>query len=111
MYFLKFSSPLALPSNGSSIPSNSIPIYPSYPARFRAGRPGSYTHLDVYKRQNLNIIAVAVLTEVSCVIVVEQMEVGEETIAKAREQGVTLLRSPLPAYELALALSSLLNQK
>lgn len=60
---------------------------------------------------NLNIIAVAVLTEVSCVIVVEQMEVGEETIAKAREQGVTLLRSPLPAYELTLALSTLLNQK
>ena len=57
---------------------------------------------------NVNIIAVAVLTEISCIIVTEGMDIPEETIAKAAEQGIPLFQSAQTSYELACALSKLL---
>lgn len=57
---------------------------------------------------NINIIAVAVLTGVSCVIVTEGMEIPEETAQKAAEQGVSLFHSEKPSYQLACELVALL---
>lgn len=57
---------------------------------------------------NVNIIAVAALTEISCIIVTEGMEVPEETLRKAEEQGIALFQSSQTSYELACALSRLL---
>lgn len=57
---------------------------------------------------NVNIIAVAVLTEISCIIVTEGMEVPEETLRKAEEQGVALFQSSQTSYELACVLSQIL---
>ena len=57
---------------------------------------------------NVNIVAVAVLTGVACVVVTEGMDVPEETVSKAAQQGVTLLKSPQPSFALARALCSLL---
>lgn len=57
---------------------------------------------------NVNIIAVAVLTEIACIIVTEGMDVPEETLRKAEEQGIPLFQSTRTSYELACALSELL---
>lgn len=54
-----------------------------------------------------NVIAVALLTEVSGVIVCENMEIDENTINKAKEKEVNLFKSDLSAYELASKLANL----
>lgn len=51
---------------------------------------------------NVNVIAVAVLTEVACVIISENMELDPKAIEKAKEQNVNLFRSHLPSYETAI---------
>lgn len=48
-----------------------------------------------------NVIAVALLTEVSAVIVCEDMEIDENTIKRANDKNVNLFRSKLSAYNLA----------
>ena len=48
-----------------------------------------------------NVIAVALLTEVSAVIVCEDIEVDENTIKRANEKEVNVFRSNLSAYDLA----------
>ena len=50
---------------------------------------------------NINVMAVAVLADVACVLIPENCEIPPETLAKAQDQEVTLLRAPLPAYECA----------
>ena len=47
-----------------------------------------------------NVVAVALLTGVAAVIIVENLDVEEETIKKAKAKGVNLLRSKLSAYQL-----------
>ena len=56
---------------------------------------------------NLNVIAVASLHDFSCVIIPENIEVPANTIAKADEEGITVLSSDKTAYELCCGLSSL----
>ncbi len=51
-----------------------------------------------------NIIAVALLTDISAVIVAENLSITENAIRKAEEKGVNILRSPLTAYEIACRL-------
>lgn len=48
---------------------------------------------------HLNIVAVAALTEVAAIIVTENAQPDPASIAKANEQGVILLSTPLPTYE------------
>ena len=57
---------------------------------------------------NINTIAVAVLSDVSCVIISEGYTADNDMIKKAEEQSVCLLQSDLPTFELALAIHSLL---
>lgn len=47
-----------------------------------------------------NVVAVALLTGVAAVVVVENLEIEKEAIQKAEEKGVNLLRSKLSAYQL-----------
>ena len=49
---------------------------------------------------HLNVIAVAVLSEMACVILPESIEMEQESLDKARDEGMTVLQSPLPAYEI-----------
>jgi len=56
---------------------------------------------------NLNVIAVASLHDFSCVIIPENIEVPSNTIAKADEEGITVLSSDKTSYELCCGLSSL----
>jgi hypothetical protein len=48
-----------------------------------------------------NIVAVAVLRELAAIILVNGRVPEEETRAKAEGEGIPILLSPLPAYELA----------
>lgn len=48
-----------------------------------------------------NVVAVALLTEVSAVIIVEDFDIEEEAVKKAEEKSINILRTPLFAYELA----------
>ena len=50
---------------------------------------------------NINAVAVAVLADVACIILSENMGLDEESIQKAKEQDVCVLKSELPTFELS----------
>lgn len=56
---------------------------------------------------HMNVIAVASLCKVAAVIIASNLEIGEDVIKKAYEEGVTVLRSPLSSFELTGRLYSL----
>ncbi len=49
---------------------------------------------------NMNVAAVAQLTDVACVIFAEGVEPDKETVLKARMHGINLLGSPKGIFEL-----------
>ncbi|MCX7710131.1 MAG: AraC family transcriptional regulator [Clostridia bacterium] len=49
---------------------------------------------------HLNVVAVALLTEVACVIIPEGIHVEEPTVNKAMEEGIAILSSDKSAYEI-----------
>lgn len=57
---------------------------------------------------NVNAVAVAVLADVACILLAEDSPLDEAAASRAGTQGVTILRSPRPAYELAVALEKTL---
>lgn len=50
---------------------------------------------------HMNVVAVATLHDMACVIVPEGAQVPAEVCAKAAEEGIALLSSNLPAFTLA----------
>ncbi len=56
---------------------------------------------------HMNVIAVAVLREFSCVIIADNANVPEEVIAKAQEEGLPVLESGIPVYASAKKLVEL----
>jgi len=56
---------------------------------------------------HVNIIAVSNLVELSAIIVVEDMEIDNETIVKANSLDLPVLKTSLSAYELACKLNKL----
>lgn len=60
---------------------------------------------------NVNVVAVAALAELSCIIFCENVPVPEEVIAAAKEKQITLLRSSHPTFQTAVNLSFLANQE
>jgi hypothetical protein len=56
-----------------------------------------------------NIVAVAVLKDLAAVILANGREPQDDTMGKAREQGVTLATSRLPVFELAGRLYEMMN--
>ena len=57
---------------------------------------------------NVNVMAVATLTDVACVILAEGVTLDEELQAVALQKGVNVLSSPLPAYETAVTLHGII---
>lgn len=57
---------------------------------------------------NINIVAVASLTEAACIILAEGVSAEEAIIKKADGEGIVILKSDLTAYELAVKISELL---
>ena len=57
---------------------------------------------------NVNVIAVATLTDVSCVIFAEGVMPDCEVVSIATEKGVNLLSTPLSAYQCSKRIGELL---
>lgn len=55
---------------------------------------------------HINVIAVAALMDMACVILPEGIEMEEAPLKKAAEEGVTVLQSPLTAYELCARMAA-----
>jgi hypothetical protein len=51
---------------------------------------------------NVNTIAVATLTDVSCIVLASNINLDEKALSKAKEKGVWVLQSSLPIFETAL---------
>ena len=70
---------------------------------------GGCKHGDAWVtvQSSLNVIAVAVMTEASCVILCEGVSAPEAVLEKAAEEGVTLFSSPDGAYALATRIAAL----
>lgn len=60
---------------------------------------------------NTNAVAVASLTEAAAVILAEGVALPDEGIAAANENGITVLSTPLTAYELCAILHEKLQGK
>ncbi len=57
---------------------------------------------------NINSIAVAVLADVSCIILVENAALDAEAKAKAEAQDVTILQTEEDSYSLAVKINELI---
>lgn len=49
---------------------------------------------------HVNIVAVALLRELSCIIVAEGASIPADTLTRAREEHIPILQSTLPVYEI-----------
>lgn len=68
---------------------------------------GSEGNAWITVQVHVNVLAVAVLREFSCVIISDNAVVTDEFKAKAIEEGLVLIESKLPSYETAVALHEL----
>jgi predicted transcriptional regulator len=57
---------------------------------------------------NLNIVAVAVMAEISCIVITEGAQPGDDVLASATQNGVTLLSAKLSTFKAAAVLGKLL---
>ena len=58
---------------------------------------------------NINVAAVAVLTDVSCIILTEGVKPDAPLLTRAQTQGINLLGTPLSTYDRAVRLGILLK--
>ena len=63
-----------------------------------AGAKSKYLWITL--QAHLNIVAVAALLEVAAIIITEDAKPDAATIAKANEQGIILLSTPRPTFEI-----------
>ncbi|NMA65863.1 MAG: hypothetical protein GX957_06420 [Clostridiaceae bacterium] len=59
---------------------------------------------------NLNVVAVASLTEASCVVVPENIEIEQQTIERAKKTGVIFLSAPVSASQICYDVLSALKE-
>lgn len=52
---------------------------------------------------NRNTLAVATLVKAACIILAEGVVADDETVEKAKEHGITVLRTEMPVFDAALA--------
>lgn len=58
-------------------------------------------------QSHLNVVAIASLLNLACVIVPENIEIPEGTLAVAREKGICMVSAPCTSYGAAMALCRL----
>ena len=51
---------------------------------------------------NRNTLAVASLTETACIVLAEGVPLDEDTLGKAEEEGIAILATDLPVFDMAL---------
>ena len=57
---------------------------------------------------NINVVAVAKLTDVACVLMCEGVKPDEDCLVRAKEQGVTILTTKMSAYKAAVEINKVL---
>ncbi len=62
---------------------------------------GKKNGLWITVQTHTNIVAVASLLELSCIIIPENISVEQKTLDKAEEEGIPILSSSLSGYELS----------
>ncbi|MBQ2875442.1 MAG: hypothetical protein IJE25_00360 [Clostridia bacterium] len=58
---------------------------------------------------NVNVLAVATLADVSCVIIAEGVVLSEDVISVAKEKEINLISTSLPMFEASVKLSEALR--
>ena len=58
---------------------------------------------------NINVVAVASLRDVACVILAENSDIDKETLEKAEAEGVNILRSEKSTFVLCAEIASLIK--
>lgn len=61
-------------------------------------------------RTHINIVAVAVMSEISCIIIADNIIVEDNTIKKATHEGVAILRSVFSVYDTCCRIYDLINK-
>jgi BioD-like phosphotransacetylase family protein len=59
---------------------------------------------------SVNVVAVAVLAECSCILLTEEVTMDESVLERAREKGITVLSTPLPTYRACAILADLVDK-
>ena len=67
---------------------------------------GTAVMVWVTVQTHMNVIAVASLMEMAAVIIPEGIEMEAPSLEKAKEEGITVLESPLTAYEICARLAA-----
>lgn len=57
---------------------------------------------------NVNVAAVAKLTDVACVLMCENVSPDEDCLQRSKEQGITILKTHLSAYDAAVEISKVI---
>ena len=57
---------------------------------------------------NVNILAVASLSDVSCIILAENVKLENEVVETAKQKNINIISSNLNAYDIAVSLSQIL---
>ena len=60
---------------------------------------------------NVNVVAVATLTEPAAVLLAENVVLQEDALKSATENGITVLSTEFSAYEICVRLHELLSEK
>ena len=58
---------------------------------------------------NVNVVAVAMLREISAIVLAEGVEIEEEVVEAAKLRGVNVLRTQLTSYEAAKKISKVIQ--
>ncbi len=57
---------------------------------------------------NVNVVAVASLSDVSCVLLAEDVTLDDEVLSTAKQKGINILSTPMSAYDAAIKLSGMI---
>lgn len=70
----------------------------------------TFDNLWITIMSNVNVVAVATLTEPAAVILAEDVMLQADALAGAQENGITVLRSPLSAFEICARLHQIISE-
>lgn len=58
---------------------------------------------------NINVIAVASLTDVSCIVLTEGVTLNEDVLNTAKQKGINVISTKMTSYDVAVYLSGLIK--
>ena len=67
-----------------------------------------YDNVWITIMSNINVIAVASLSDVSCVLLAEDVTLDNEVLSTAKQKGINILSTPMSAYDAAIELSGMI---